>query len=182
MPIPLGILAVAGASAGVVGAFEQIATQSGTGSSGTITFSSIPQTYQHQQIRATMRTSASLGSIGVRTNNSAGTYDYNSHRFSNNSTELTSQAFAGSYGFISFMPGSNNSANIYGNNIIEFNDYTTSKKKTITAVGGVFSSRNGIHTFFNNANADAITTITIFDAAGGNFQTGSRFALFGIKG
>jgi len=39
--------------AAAAGAFESIASASGTGSSGTITFSSIPSTYQHLQIRGT---------------------------------------------------------------------------------------------------------------------------------
>jgi len=48
MHIPLGILAASGG--GAAGAFESIATVTATGSQTSLTFTSIPNTYQHLQL------------------------------------------------------------------------------------------------------------------------------------
>ena len=53
-----------GAASGAGTSFESIATATGTGSSGTITFSSIPSTFKHLQIRGISRNSAnSIGAL-----------------------------------------------------------------------------------------------------------------------
>jgi hypothetical protein len=58
--------------------YESIATASGTGSSGTITFSSIPATYTHLQLRAILRGTASNTSDGYNArfnSDTGGNYD-----------------------------------------------------------------------------------------------------------
>ena len=52
---------LAGNSAYVPPSYESIASATGTGSSGTITFSSIPGTYQHLQIRINSRNDSTDG-------------------------------------------------------------------------------------------------------------------------
>jgi len=54
------------------GSYESIASASGTGSSGTITFSSIPSTYTHLQIRGIGRNSYPSTQVNVRFNSDTG--------------------------------------------------------------------------------------------------------------
>ena len=60
--------------------FESIATATGTGSNSTLTFSSIPQTYKHLQIRVMSRGNAATDqdNLLIRFNGDTGS-NYNSH-------------------------------------------------------------------------------------------------------
>ena len=74
----LGILA--SSYAAPAGAFESIATQSVGGSSvASITFSSIPSTYKHLQIRGIMLTAAAGGTVNATLNGDTGA-NYSRHR------------------------------------------------------------------------------------------------------
>ena len=53
-------------SAYIPTSFDSIASATGTGSSGTITFSSIPQTYKHLQIRGIGRLDVVTGGVSTR--------------------------------------------------------------------------------------------------------------------
>jgi len=53
----------------ITGDYESIATAIGTGSSGTITFGSIPSTYKHLQIRSIQRVASGNAYIKVQFNN-----------------------------------------------------------------------------------------------------------------
>jgi hypothetical protein len=65
---PLGILSAAGAGVGVAGDYELIATAFGTGSSGVISFSSIPQEYKHLQLRYTAKNSSTATQMNITLN------------------------------------------------------------------------------------------------------------------
>jgi hypothetical protein len=189
MPIPLGILAVAGSgAAGATDAFDWLETQSITSTTATVTFSNLNNysAYQHLQIRVTSRgsgtTGTTYGAIKVRFNSdTASNYWYHNLRGDGSgvSAEGTSdngmaleraQAAGGStadvYGFLIF-------------DVLNFN--STSRKKTLRSMHGTITSSLNVYQtsgFWNNTNA--VTSITLVPTY--SFRAGSRISIYGLKG
>lgn len=187
MLTPLGIFAASGAAAG--GSFESIATATGTGSSNTITFSSIPSTYQHLQIRGIARnTNASnRADLAVRLNGDTGA-NYAQHNLSGNgSTASAGSNTGGTSAFVGWTTAANATSNIVGACIIDIHDYaSTTKNKIIRAFVGedLNAASTDATVWLASAlwlNTNAITSLSLF-APFGNFTTTSTFALYGIKG
>lgn len=175
----LGTFAQQGVAAGD---FDSIATISGTGSSGEITFSSIPSTYQHLQVRYSAMISSGGSTIYLQVNSSGGS-NYARHRLVGNGTTATTggNASTGSIEIngISIGLGTTHP----GSGIIDILDYaSTSKNKTIRSLGGTDMNGSGEIDFSSGVwlSTSAITSITIGVGAG-NFTTNAKFALYGIK-
>jgi hypothetical protein len=174
-------------SAYVPPAFESIATATGTGSSGTITFSSIPATYKHLQIRYIARTDAAFSNdfITFRFNSDTAT-NYAYHLLAGDGASASASGGASSnimYG--SEITGASATAAIMGTGIIDVIDYaSTSKAKTTRIIGG--DDRNGAGEIRLSSDlwtsTSAINTITITSFRSANWTTSSTFALYGIKG
>jgi hypothetical protein len=174
-----------------IGAFESIATANGTGSSGVITFSSIPQTYKSLQIRWRAKhtaTLAALNQLNITINGATTNYSY--HYLSNSSGAV---AFGGvaSTTFINTNSGniSSNAAypNMHGVGIIDIIDYTsTTKTKTLNIVNGADINATGgtgnisVSSGLWYATPAAITSITLTSTSS-NWTTSSSFALYGVK-
>lgn len=175
--IPLGILAASGAGGG--GAFESIATATGTGSSATITFSSIPGTYQHLQIRTLGISASSDAAVYVRCNG-VSTSSYTQHQlFGNGTNVLVSASAPGTeiYGLL------RSTATYPSVAIIDILDYAnTSKNKTIRSFMGEDANGSGRVGLFSGLfmSTSAITSIDL--VASQNYSTSTTFALYGIKG
>lgn len=179
---------LAGNDAYVPPAFESIATATGTGSSSTITFSSIPSTYQHLQIRAIMRSTEASANTNVylRTNNDSGT-NYVHHRILGDGSSVA--AFANTSQtqiFIGGAPAASTASNILSVAIIDVHDYaSTSKYKTVR----VFFGRNSNNQYTENIilssglwmSTSAIDSLQ-FNLSNPNFSTQTSIALYGIKG
>ena len=183
-----GILAASGA--GAAGAYEHIATVNGTGSSSSVTFSSLSgysSTYKHFQIRYTVRSTYGFEgfSLGVRLNG-VSTSSYTSHRLYGTAGYVASEGFTGSTAMTTYrMPGNTATANSYGAGIIDIIDpFSTSKYTTQRYLGGFHSSgeSNVALTSGLYLSTDAVSSITLLDLNSGNFTTASRFSLYGIKG
>ena len=189
MPI-LGIV-----SSGVIqaaGAFESIASATGTGSSGTITFSSIPATYQHLQIRCLIRCDEAANAyrdLRIRLNGDTGT-TYNAHLLYGDGTAVTAteRATANTYTYITAgldaYPRDLVTANVMGVAIIDIHDYaSTSKNKTTRHFVGVDANGAGRVQLSSGLwrSTSAVTSVSIISEAG-NWTTASQFALYGIKG
>jgi hypothetical protein len=188
MPIPLGIFAVAGAGAAGGFAYEQIETVIlNNSTTPTVTFSSIPSTYKHLQIRSAVRgwtgtnSNVSLRFNGVTTSSYAwhGLWGFDGGSVqSDNGTSTTFIALEG-------ISGNDTAANNFGGLIVDILDYANTAKNTTTrgllgqydATGSRIRLASGL---FNNTSA--ISSITLGMAAGGNFITASRFSLYGIRG
>ena len=172
------------------GAFYSIATVNGTGSSSTITFSSIPSTYKHLQIRAIARQVSggySSQSPTIRFNGDTTAGNYNAHQlFGNGSSAVASNNGAN---LPRFVQGSAiASSSMYGAVIVDIIDYaSTSKYKTMRAFGG--NDTNGDANGANQIELDsalwmstsAISSITITERNAQSFTTASTFALYGIN-
>ena len=186
MSLILGILDSTGAAAST-SSYESIASATGTGSSGTITFSSIPATYSHLQIRCNARTDAGFSSdfIQFRINSDSGA-NYTYHGLEGDGSAAS--AFAGTGETVALgttITGASASANIMGSAIIDFIDYaTTTKYKTVRHFGGTDRNGTGATRLQSNLwlNTSAISTITITSFRSANWTTSSTFALYGIKG
>ena len=177
----------------VPGNFDSIATLSGTGSSGTITFTSIPATYTHLQIRGIARSDYSTGnyvSVSYRCNGDTGS-NYTGHYLAGNGATVSSYAWTSqtlTYG--PFTTVLNAGTGVMAVFIIDILDYAnTNKYKTIKTLNGFDNNGSG-STDFNKGTIDlssglwmstsAITSFSIINS--GNWTTDTTFALYGIKG
>jgi hypothetical protein len=177
----VGIIASSGgAVAG--GAYESIASASGTGASGTITFSSIPSTYTSLQVRLIGRSTGGTDNVVVR--------------LQYNSTAMTKTHFLSGDGVTASagasnspirVPASNVTADVMGVGIIDIHDYaSTTRNKTARYIGGwngnnVYTTNEEINlasSFLDNTSA--ITSIDLV-VISGSWSTNSQIALYGIK-
>lgn len=179
-PLPLGILASAGGI--TLPAYELISTTILGSNTSSITFSSVPQTYKHLQLRVVGKLSSSYTAF-VRFNGVATLASYSSHRmYGDGSAAATqNQSGNGDLGTLLFAP---ESAGSHYAAIMDILDYSsTSKFKTTrTFNGGTGYSwvQLGSGAFLST---NAVTSITVRpDTGTDNFITGSRFSLYGIRG
>jgi hypothetical protein len=176
--------------------YEAIATLSGTGSSDLITFSSIPSTYKHLQIRGVQVVdygSADYGNSGIRFNGDTA-YNYTTHTMrgyydTTANLQGINYTLGGSanYGMIlGAYLGSN--TNIMFPTIIDILNYANTGNRKVakgwsgtTYLNGSSANRGFLQTgsTFWDSNA-AITSISLF-ASNGNWNTKTKFTLYGIK-
>ena len=176
------------------GDFESIATVTvGSGGQNTITFSSIPSTFQHLQLRSIGRGTTSddtrIGVI-VRVNGDTGN-NYSHHDLVGDGASTSASADTSTsslFGQRFQFPQADAGANIFGAMVMDFLDYKdTNKYKTVRNL--IAFDNNGTtgatgRVIFESGNwrsTSAITSITLAPNAG-DFAQYSHFALYGIKG
>lgn len=164
--------------------FESIVTLSGTGSNANVTFTSIPQTYKHLQLRIFMNSTRSSGPTG------SGRMQFNSDTTGTN--YYTHSSYGGYTGDTAGFAANENygvwwygdATPIYVSAIIDILDYTdTNKKTTVREFTGFNSNAGGymgITSMFWN-NTAAVTQI-LLNTDGFNWGANARFALYGLKG
>lgn len=185
--IPLGILGNRRGGA-AAGAYELIETNILGSNASSITFSSIPGTYKHLEIRVVARASTSSynsTTTRVTLNGDTGA-NYSSHDVGGSGTSVSSNASTG----LAFMrnlliiPSSASTASAFGSGVISILDYaSTTKFKTLRSLAGWTSNLDqGIQLGSGSwRNTAAVTSITLTDDRN-SYVTGSRFSLYGIKG
>jgi hypothetical protein len=169
--------------------YESIATVTLSSSQSSISFTSIPSTYKHLQIRGILRGDrANTGEIvGVQYNGDTTTANYVSHRLTADGTTMgAGPQGAGTYSssWVTHIPGATSSASIYGPVILDILDYATSNKYRVGRslggdIGGDKLMFSGSQLWLSTA---SITSITIVPVFGTNFVQYSQLALYGIKG
>lgn len=168
------------------GATLLIQRVNGTGSSGTISFTSIPQTYKSLQLRFNARcASGAITDCYIRFNSDTGS-NYAKHwMFALDSGGVyTSAASTTTPPSIGYMQGYDTYPTTGG--IINIHDYaSTSKYKTNRYVVGSSepqASAQGALVIGSSLwmNTNAITSIDIV-LASSNFSSSSTFALYGMK-
>lgn len=180
----LGIWASAQQNA-VATSFESIATTTvGVGGALSITFSSIPSTYTHLQIRG-INKDTGVGSgfqvLGVQFNGDTGS-NYSLHRLTGNGTAAAAGAGSNT---TTFYTGTTvlNTANTYGGFILDILDYAnTNKYKTARSLDGSDGNGSGEISLRSGSwrSTSAITSITL-TTTGTLIAQYSSFALYGIK-
>ena len=189
MPI-LGIIASSQQSAFIAtGAYESIATTTvGSGGSASITFSSIPATYTHLQLRVFARSTDS-GSSNIEFDarfNSDSSGNYANHYIYATGSGTPSAFSAISQTYLGFqrISGGSATSGVFGTIILDILDYAnTNKNKTIKQVGGIDNNGSGVLAFVSGLwmSTSAINTIQVYPNTG-NFAQYSQVALYGIKG
>lgn len=180
MLLPLGILASAG---GVSAAYELISTAYGTGSSGQISFTSIPAGYKHLQIRGVGV--ASVDAIYRLTFNNDTGANYASHNVLGEGAAARSQAFTSST-YAMLQGGWYGSGNTYPTSFVTdiLDPFSTTKNKTIRTLQGTFQTASVmqvalVSAFWNSTSA--VTSVQVkLDT--GNFTTATRVSLYGVRG
>ena len=188
LPSLIGIIASSGV--GVAGGdYESIATVTvGSGGSSSITFSSIPATYQHLQIRSIQRsTTAGSGTEAVRLqfNSDTGTnYSIHTLRGDGGTAFATGDA---STNYVRYwgMCKAGDAANTFGAGVLDILDYAdTNKYKTVRGLGGIDTNSTVDYIILSSGawrSTSAISSI-VLSSTSGNFAEYSSFALYGIKG
>jgi hypothetical protein len=158
----------------------------GSGGSSTITFSSIPATYTHLQIRAIMQSSVSgsgYKDLFIRLNSDTGS-NYARHGLYGNGSSAVAYTTANNARMevALTIPETSNSG--FGTVAVDIIDYkNTNKYKTMRALGGTDNNGAGYVGLFSSLwqNTNAVTSIELLPSSG-NFNQYSQFALYGIKG
>ena len=195
MPI-LGVIASSQQVAASSG-FYSIASHTFSGSTSSVTFSSIPQTYRHLQINITAKSTYNdlggfsyiLGTVNGDTGN-----NYEDNRLVGRSTS----SFAGGTAYQAYLwlfgsavTGASSLANFFGAGYLKVSDYTkTDRYKEWFSLNGL--DTNGIgnggsgigagSTWIQTskwANTAAINSLTFANDVG-NFASGSKISIYGI--
>jgi hypothetical protein len=179
----LGIYASSASPSIFATSYESIATATPSGVT-TITFSSIPSTYTHLQLRLLTRTATSASDfIAIRFNgDTASNYTY--HYLEGNG----SSAYAGGAAPDTVITWNGadggDTANTFNACVFDILDYAnTNKFKTARFLQGHDLNGSGLVGLRSGLwrNTSAINSITVLTFSP-NFATGSSIALYGIKG
>ena len=167
--------------------FESIQTVTvGSGGQSSISFSSIPSTYKHLQLRAFANiTTADAALLQFNSDTSS---SYNGHRLYGNGSAAGAGAQGGGSSVtniaIPATAGFPSASSTFGISIIDILDYTnTNKYKTVRGLSGWDGNGSGYVDFGSGLwrNTSAVSSIT-YSAASGSFVQYSSFALYGVKG
>lgn len=165
----------------------QVVTVGAAGASS-ITFSNIPQTYAHLQIRFVARNAAispgnASQSVYIRFNGDTGS-NYAYHYLNGNGTSAS--AVSGTSQTLILLPDSAtqnlNTAGLFSAGIVDILDYSSSAKNTtIRHIGGAIADNEDDISLTSGLwiNTSAITSITFTSVD--IFVANSRFSLYGIK-
>jgi|688.fasta_scaffold722692_2 hypothetical protein len=177
MPI-LGIMA---SSTPAAGDYESIATTTLGSSQATITFSSIPATYKHLQIRGIFNSATAPQALLRFNSDSAGNYSY--HQIEGNGVSATAGAGTSVTSIIHFINGMESGTTAGSAFVVDILDYAnTNKYKTTRALTG--TEKNGSGQIFlvsgSWRNTNAVTDISVTTSSG-TFAQYTQVALYGIK-
>ena len=175
----LGILA--SSTSTIVGNFESIATSNPSGVN-TITFSSIPSTYTHLQVRMSM-IGASGGSLIVANFNSDTGANYTWHEVQGNGSAVAGYNGTGNSYSRWFGRNVGTSSTAPTAIVADILDYAkTNKYKTVRDLAGMDANGSGEVCLSSSLwlNTAAINSITIKTHDGVNFASGTRIALYGV--
>jgi len=184
MPI-LGI--IASAISGNLNSYESIATTTvGSGGTSSITFSSIPATYTHLQVRMLARDSRANTATNLYIQFNGDTAaNYADHVLYGNSTSAVAGADVSQTSAVAArVAGNNAAASSFGAGVLDILDYAnTNKYKTLRSLSGFDDNSVGQSWFISGLwmSTSAVTSITITPVTSPILQY-SSFALYGIKG
>lgn len=171
-----------------VGDYESIATITvGSGGLTTATFSSIPSTYKHLQIRGLSRKVNSVGggAIFVRFNSDTNN-NYTNHQIDADGSSATAfgEANIGRTNANVTTNANIQGANVFGVQVWDIVDYAdTNKYKVIRMLSGFDDNGSGKIRYGSGLwrSTNAITQIDL-TGNGDDFAQYTSFALYGIKG
>jgi hypothetical protein len=173
-------------SAALPNGYESIATQVvGSGGASSITFSSIPNTYKHLQLRMSTRTDFSSSTpidMYLELNGDTSYTGYRNHRARGDGAAAIAGSSA-SYDLHKMTPAASSTASVFSGIVVDLFEYAnTNKTKTVRYLGGADLNGSGHITFGSILwpFTSAVNQIKLL--ADGSFVQHSSFALYGIKG
>lgn len=173
----------------VLSSYESIQTYTLGSSQASVTFSSIPSTFKHLQIRMIARTSRSAneydGTIIQFNSDTGANYAY--HRIIGDGSTVLADGYASqNNGTLGTTLGAGAIANAFSPLITDILDYaSTNKTKVVRSISGRQNNTTDSQLLYTSSlwnNTSAITSITIKPSVGPNYVQYSQFALYGIKG
>lgn len=194
MPI-IGVIDSAKTGNLVTGSFDSIATVTASANQSLITFTGIPATYRHLQLRGLSRAHQSNPNDGsgiyMRFNNDTGS-NFWYQRFycvrgvSNNNGGSDSSANT-SYADCGIATSASQAADIFGGAIVDVLDYAIAgKKRSANTFGGFGLPTNASnqYTHFGQLSWNDTAAVTRIDIVmgTGSWAAGSTWALYGVKG
>ena len=176
----------------VTNSYESIATVTvGSGGSSSISFTSIPSTFKHLQIRGIVRDSAAdtgVQNVVMALNSDTTHTNYRTHFLLGDGSSASGGDIqvSGFYVGAALAVSNNGLANTFGATIIDILDYAdTNKNKTVRILEGIDLNGSGGQVRLQSSlwmNTAAVTSCTINVRSSGNLTQYSQFALYGIKG
>lgn len=153
-----------------------------TSASSSVTFSSIPSTYQHLQLRVNFLADSTNGyAAWIRLNGSSSSIYSWHYLYGNGSSAGAGSGASSTWIYAGTVNGFNTTYPQVG--IYDIHDYTsTAKNKTLRGFAGIDLNGSGDAGLYSGLwqSTSAITSLTfVSDVA---FKTGSTFALYGMKG
>lgn len=175
---------LAGNTTYVPTAYQSIATVTvGAGGTSNVSFTSIPSTYKHLQIRISANQATSSNMLNIKVNGDT-TTGYAIHSMNANGTSTgANNATSVQYARMARSGGIVATANTFTSGIIDIVDYAnTNKYKTFKMLSGTDLNGSGTIEFESALwlSTSAITQLDLFCT--NNFSQYSSFALYGIVG
>jgi len=185
MPLLFGNTASSGLAS--FDAFESLFTAVGNGSTTQFDFT-IPQTFKHLHARVFVRTSYASGPDTCYTfayNGASTSTNSSYHAFTFDGSNPVAVNGTGSFSGVNFLvPGSGQTAGVFGAGFIDILDYSVSgKQKTVRAFGGYDANGSGAMGIYGSTplalGTSPVTAISfIFNAAP---VVGSYICIYGVK-
>jgi hypothetical protein len=172
------------------GAYESIATFSLASNTASVTFSSIPSTYKHLQIRYMGRSTTTGTSVGdnlyINLNADTGSnYTYHQLLGSSSTASATGATAQTRLNFQNALPRNGVTSSVFGVGIFDLNDYaSTTKNKTARIFYGTDTNNTESKVYLASGlwiSTSAVTSIALAPQSN-SFLAGSVFSLYGIKG
>ena len=180
---------LAGNTTYVPAAFESIATVTvGSGGVSSVTFSSIPSSYTHLQLRLIARGHTSLERVAINFNNDTNGANYSVHYLYGNGSSASAGGVGNQVTELTTIPSSTQTASAFGACVVDILDFAnTNKYKTVRSLGGSdLNGAGGFSIMYSGVwrNTAAVNRIDIVagTVGSGNIAQYSHFALYGIKG
>lgn len=156
------------------------ATVTSGGTTSSIVFSSIPQTFQHLQLRGFCNTSTA-NLVNFRFNSNVSNYAF--HYLYGGGATTSAGGGGGASG--SYIQDTTNTASVFTASITDIFDYTnTNKYKTFRTLAGYDANGSGALRLWSGmqySDATAISTITLLLDTAATINQYSSFALYGVK-
>lgn len=182
----IGAIVAGGLSAGtapVLNSYESIATVTLVSAASNVSFGVIPSGYKHLQIRGVGSNAYGSGNsnVSVYANSDTTTSNYYSHYLYGTGSGSAGAAASANSLYTFQASGSSTYPSAF---ILDLLDYdSTAKYKTFRTISGFDANGSGLVAFTSALwkNTAAVTSLE-FVAQDGNWNAGTTFALYGIKG
>jgi hypothetical protein len=169
--------------------YESIATVTvGSGGAADVTFSSIPSTYTHLQIRWIARIAGDndSGGQGMAIQTNGDTSGYALHAlYGDGATAAALGSINQAEMIVWRLTTPTQTSGVFGAGITDILDYANvNKYKTLRNLGGFDNNGAGIIALNSSLtqSTTAISSIKLYRSGGSNFVQYTQFALYGIKG